>query len=308
MLDGFLVVDKPAGVTSHDVVAILRRACGQKKIGHTGTLDPFATGVLPVALGEATKAIPYLDESIKEYRATMRLGITTDTQDLEGEMLEERDWHHVTNALLDKVFDLFRGAISQLPPMFSALKRDGVPLYKIARKGGTVERAERPVTIHSLAMDRIELPEIDFTVRCSRGTYVRTLANDIGERLGCGAHLLQLRRTQSGPFALGEAFPLAELTGSTPEIIGERFLKGIMVSLAHLPEIRLARTGAIKIGNGIVPSRDDMEGPDLPAAGRVLLSFNGVIAAVAEVVPEGERGGVKPLRLVRVFNQLYPLH
>jgi len=308
VLDGFLVVDKPSGVTSHHVVAVLRRVFGQKKIGHTGTLDPFATGVLPVALGEGTKAITFLDESLKEYRATMRLGISTDTQDLEGAVLLERDWHHVTPSMVMELLPAFSGEISQVPPMFSALKRDGVPLYKLARKGETVEREARSIVIHSLTIDRIDLPEISFTVRCSRGTYVRTLANDMGERLGCGAHLLQLRRTASGPFTLVDAFTLDELTAASPgEIVAGHFVT-IEKALAHLSDLELTAAGHARIKNGIAPEEDDLVTPEeLPSAGLVMLSFRGVIAAVGEVLPKDERTCGRLVRISRGFNQVSPL-
>lgn len=309
MLDGFLVVDKPTGITSHQVVAILRRAFGQKKIGHTGTLDPFATGVLPVALGEGTKAITFLDEAVKEYRATMRLGISTDTQDLEGEVLRERDWSHVTQEMLANAIPAFSGEILQTPPMFSALKRDGVPLYKLARRGESVEREARRILIHSLLVERIELPEISFVVSCSRGTYVRTLAHDLGEALGCGAHLVQLRRTASGPFTLASAFTLDQLATSSPREIAARNFIPIMTALSHLPGLELSDAGYARVKNGIAPGVADLTaGGAIPAAGLVMLCHRGLVAAVAEVVAPAERQDGGRLRISRGFNQLYPLH
>jgi len=308
VLDGFLVVDKPSGVTSHHVVAVLRRVFKQKKIGHTGTLDPFATGVLPVALGEGTKAITFLDESLKEYRAVMRLGISTDTQDLEGVVLQERDWRHVTPAMVTDLVAEFSGELSQVPPMFSALKRDGVPLYKLARKGETVEREPRRIFIHALTIESIDLPEISFTVRCSRGTYVRTLAHDMGECLGCGAHLLQLRRTASGPFTLGNAFTLDELAAASPEEVVARHFITIKGALSHLPELELTDSGHARIKNGIAPGEEDLASPgELPSAGLVMLCFRGVIAAVGEVLPRDERLDGRLLRISRGFNQVSPL-
>lgn len=308
MLDGFLVVDKPSGVTSHHVVAVLRRVFRQKKIGHTGTLDPFATGVLPIALGEGTKAITFLDESQKEYSATMRLGISTDTQDLEGVVLQERDWHHVTPAMVRELLPAFSGELSQVPPMFSALKRDGIPLYRLARRGETVEREARSIVISSLTIDRLELPEVAFTVRCSRGTYVRTLAHDMGESLGCGAHLLQLRRTASGPFTLADAFTLDELAAASPEEIVAGHFVTIEKALSHLPALELTDAGYSRIKNGIAPQEDDLTNPGaLPSAGVVLLSFRGVIAAVGEVLPRDGRAGGRLVRISRGFNQVSPL-
>jgi len=308
VLDGFLVVDKPSGVTSHHVVAVLRRFFRQKKIGHTGTLDPFATGVLPIALGEGTKAITFLDESLKEYRATMRLGISTDTQDLEGTVLQERNWRHVTPVMVTDLLPAFSGELSQVPPMFSALKRDGVPLYKLARKGETVEREARGIVIHALTIDSIDLPEISFTVRCSRGTYVRTLSHDMGEYLGCGAHLLQLRRTASGPFTLENAFTLDELASLSPDEITARHFVTIRKALSHLPELELTDSGYSRIRNGMAPEESHLVNPEaFPSAGLVLLCFRGVIAAVGEVLSRDERPDGRLVRISRGFNQVSPL-
>lgn len=309
MIDGFLVVDKPAGITSHDVVSILRRTLHQKKIGHTGTLDPFATGVLPIALGEGTKAIPYLDESIKEYQAVMRIGISTDTLDLTGNVLNIRDWSNVTPEMILSVIPKFTGTILQIPPMFSALKRDGVPLYKLARKGETVERKKRSVTIHSLVIDRISLPEIAFTVRCSRGTYVRTLADDIGEALGVGAHLSALRRTASGAFSLTHSLSLDELSSASLDSLLQNRLITVSQSLAGLPEFQLTAAGSRRIRNGITPLLNDFGSlpEQIPDSGRVKLFFNGELLAIGEIFPpEPDTDGLR-IKLVRGFNLLSPL-
>src|SRR5512144_2719482 len=165
-MDGFIVVDKPAGMTSHDVVNSVRRLAGMNKVGHTGTLDPFATGVLPVALGEATKAIPFLDESVKEYRAVMRLGESTDTQDCTGAVIRRGEWQGLPSARIKETARLFLGRGSQIPPMYSALKRGGIPLYRLARRGEVVHREPREIEVYSLTIDRIDLPDVAFTVRC----------------------------------------------------------------------------------------------------------------------------------------------
>lgn len=239
----------------------------------------------------------------------MRLGISTDTQDLEGTVLLERDWRHVTPAMIADLLPLFTGEISQIPPMFSALKRDGVPLYKLARKGETVEREARRITIHSLVIERVELPEVSFTVCCSRGTYIRTLATDLGEALGCGAHLLQLRRTVSGPFTLENAFSLDLLAASSPQEIAAKHFTPIKAVLPHLPELALTAAGYARLKNGIAPGDGDLElSAGLPDNGMVMLCREGVIAAVAEVMPLSERGGGKLLRISRGFNQVSPLH
>jgi tRNA pseudouridine55 synthase len=296
MLDGFFVIDKPVGVTSHDVVAMVRRAIGQKKVGHTGTLDPFATGVLPVAVGEGTKAIQFLDESVKEYQAVLRLGISTDTQDLTGQVTCQRDWSTLAPCDLIQLAKRFTGKLSQLPPMFSALKQGGVPLYKLARQGVEVERELREVEIHSLNFDWIKLPEAAFTVRCSRGTYVRTLADDIGEALGCGAHLLELRRTQSGLFLEAEAISLETLRESADPA---SLIFPLDRALAHLKGVELSAEGGRKLLNGIAPQAADLpEGTlsSLMAEEQVRLFVDGRMAAVARY--DIDRG----LRLSRVFN------
>ncbi|UFS70844.1 tRNA pseudouridine(55) synthase TruB [Geomonas sp. RF6] len=292
-MDGFLVVDKPQGATSHDMVSLVRRVTGIKKVGHTGTLDPFATGVLPVAIGDGTKAIQFLDESVKVYRAQLKLGVCTDTQDRTGKVLREREWEGVTPEELERVARAFLGKIMQLPPMFSALKRDGVPLYKLARRGEEVEREERPVEIHSITFDWIALPEASFTVSCSRGTYVRTLAHDIGEALGCGAHLVELRRLRSGLFAEEDALSAETLkTGGAPVLVP------VERALSHLKEVALNEGGARKVANGVVPAAGDLESPapELAPGEMVRLCSGERLAAVAQHDPR------KGLRLARVFN------
>jgi len=296
MLDGFFVIDKPVGVTSHDIVSKVRRAINQKKVGHTGTLDPFATGVLPVAVGEGTKAIQFLDESVKEYRAVLRLGISTDTQDLTGTVISERDWSQLSAGDLERLLPQFTGKLSQLPPMYSALKQGGVPLYKLARQGVEVERELREVEIYSLTFDWIRLPEAAFTVRCSRGTYVRTLACDLGEALGCGAHLLELRRTQSGLFLEAEAITLDQLRDAADPAA---LLFPLDRALAHLKAFELDSEAGARLLNGIAPLAQDLPGGALDGLTpdqQVRLFVAGRLAAVARF------DSVRGLRLARVFN------
>ncbi|WP_243688113.1 tRNA pseudouridine(55) synthase TruB [Geotalea toluenoxydans] len=304
-MDGFIVVDKPIGVTSHDVVGMVRRMAGQKKVGHTGTLDPFATGVLPVALGEGTKAITFLDEGVKEYQAVMMLGSATDTQDCTGTVTSSSDWSNLTEQAVAKVCLSMVGKQSQLPPMFSALKKNGVPLYKLARQGTEVEREAREIEIFSLAIDRMNLPQVSFTVRCSRGTYVRTLAHDMGLKLGCGAHLVQLRRTMSGPFTIQDAV--------TPDLLQERLKLGAnavglvspYAALSHLQDLVLTEKGAAKAMCGIAPGEGDflkMPGARPHQGQLVRLSIGGgLLAVAAAVLPSGD-GGQLSFRLCRVFN------
>lgn len=230
---GVLLIDKAPDMTSHDVVAIARRALNTKKIGHCGTLDPMATGLLMLVVGRATKIQDLLMSEDKEYEGTMTLGSVTSTQDRQGEVLETKPVPDLSPAEIDAAFAAFSGDFEQMPPMVSAIKKDGVPLYKLARKGQTIEREPRPVSVKGYKVNRIAVPEIDFTVQCSKGFYVRTYAHDIGEKLGCGGHLSALRRTRSGKFTLDRAVPVADLKTAPREQ-----LLAAMVSLAEISLMR----------------------------------------------------------------------
>jgi tRNA pseudouridine55 synthase len=214
--DGILLVDKPSGITSHDVVDQIRRRFRFKKTGHGGTLDPQATGLLVILLGRGTKISQYLMSGDKTYEGTIHLGSVTDSQDADGQVIREADASGITRAQLESAFASFRGDLHQIPPMVSAVKKAGVPLYKLARKGEEVEREPKLIHIYEFRMVDFTPPDARFVVRCTKGTYVRTLCHDIGEQLGCGAHLKQLRRTQSGPFNINKATPLADLLNLTP--------------------------------------------------------------------------------------------
>jgi tRNA pseudouridine55 synthase len=214
MMHGFLNIDKPAGMTSHDVVAHIRRAAQQKRVGHAGTLDPAATGVLVVALGNATRLIEYVQDSTsKRYLATVHVGATTTTDDAEGELLATAAVPPLDRAAIEQALEAFRGEIMQVPPMYSALHHQGRRLHELAREGIVVERTARPVTIERLALLNWSSPLLTLDVMCSKGTYIRSLARDLGESLGCGAHLQALRRTAVGTFAIEDAVPLDTLTG-----------------------------------------------------------------------------------------------
>lgn len=232
-IDGVLLVDKGPDMTSHDVVAVARRALGTRKIGHCGTLDPMATGLLILVIGRATRIQDLLMSEEKEYEGTLRLGVTTSTQDAQGEVLETRPVPELTAESVDAAFAQFKGDFLQLPPMVSAIKKDGVPLYKLARKGQTVEREPRLVTVFHYQVRRIESPDIDFQVVCSKGFYVRTYCNDIGEALGCGGHMAALRRTRSGKFDLSRAVTFADLKQAPREELFAR-----MLSLREVSRIR----------------------------------------------------------------------
>jgi tRNA pseudouridine55 synthase len=207
-MDGFLILDKPSGMTSQQALSRVRRALGVKKLGHTGTLDPLATGVLPIALGEATKIIPYLEEETKAYLVTGRLGETTDSYDSDGEILLRADASAIDPTRLETAIQAFLGPQEQIPPVYSAIKVKGRPLYDYARSGQGVELKPRSVHFESLSLESFTAPDFTLRVDCSKGTYIRSLIHDIGQRLGCGAHVTQLRRLQSGPFDLERAFPL----------------------------------------------------------------------------------------------------
>jgi tRNA pseudouridine55 synthase len=221
-MDGILVINKPQGWTSHDVVGRIRGLTHQKRVGHAGTLDPMATGVLLICLGRATRVSEYLMASDKTYRAVMRLGVETDTYDADGQVVATRPVN-VSESALRSALEQFIGAIEQVPPMYSALKLQGKPLYKLARKGVEVEREPRRVTIHRITLRAWESPDprnggggfVTLDVRCSPGTYIRSLAHDIGAVLGCGAHLTALTRLASGSFTIEDAIKLEDLTDLT---------------------------------------------------------------------------------------------
>ncbi|SAK96325.1 tRNA pseudouridine synthase B [Caballeronia glebae] len=236
-LDGVLLLDKPLGLSSNDALIKAKRIYLAKKAGHTGTLDPLATGLLPLCFGEATKFSQDLLDADKTYEATMRLGIRTTTGDTEGEAVDTRDVTCDETAVVEAM-KRFLGDIVQIPPMYSALKRDGKPLYEYARAGQTVEREGRQVTIHALQLIACALPLVTFRVTCSKGTYVRTLAEDIGEALGCGAHLTALRRTGVGTLTLEHAVTLDRLASLSEAERDER-LQPVDALLSTFPAVQL---------------------------------------------------------------------
>ena len=223
-IDGVLMIDKESGMTSHDVVALVRRRLGIKKVGHCGTLDPLATGLLLIVLGRGTKIQDLLMAEDKEYVGSMRLGISTDSQDADGEVLDSRPVPQLTDANVEEAFAKYDGDFYQLPPMVSAIKQGGVALYKLARQGKVVEREPRFVHVFAHEIRSIALPDIEFRVLCSKGFYVRTYAHDIGETLSCGAHLRSLRRTKSGRFSLEHAITVSQLRQEEPSWVCQRVL------------------------------------------------------------------------------------
>ena len=309
--DGLFIVDKPEGITSLDVVREVKHRFRVKKAGHIGTLDPFATGVLPVAINEGTKLIPFLEEEPKEYEGTVRLGEETRTDDLTGEVVSRRPWEDITPQTIQEAFRAFWGRIYQIPPMFSAIKVGGKPLYRLARKGIEIERKGRTVKIFHLQIDEIKLPYVGFRVSCSKGTYVRTLAKDIGRKIGCGAHLSRLRRIRSGSFTIQRAIPwrrlmdLADLQGL------QSWLISLEEALPALPELvgdeRLVKK--VRFGNEMAAR--DLSLQNLPAFEKgqwikITSPQEGLVAILQTEVKGSDIERVSPemiaLRPLRVFH------
>ena len=245
-MDGIVIVDKPQGWTSQDVTARLRRVFGTRRIGHGGALDPMATGVLPVFVGRATRAVEFFEHAEKTYETVLRLGITTDTEDRTGTVLSERDVSF-TEGQLQEALEAFRGEIRQVPPMYSALKVNGQKLCDLARKGKTVERQPRPVTIHELTLVERGENTLRLRVRCSKGTYIRTLCKDIGETLDCGGCMESLRRISAGEYTISEAVPLQTLLGTEEP---EAYLRGVDTMFRNYPAATLTANQETRCRNG----------------------------------------------------------
>ncbi len=251
-ISGLLNINKPKGLTSHDVVARVRKLAGQRKVGHAGTLDPMATGVLLVCLGQATRLIEYLTAGPKRYRALIRFGTTTDTLDAEGKVIAKNDPSGLTEARLRQILPSFEGEIKQKPPLFSALKKGGKPLYKLARAGQSIEVESRQVTIYSLNWKSWQPPDLELEVVCSAGTYIRSLARDLGEAAGPGAHLAALTRTASGSWSLTEAVSLDVLEQAATQgtSIWQNYLYPPDRVVSHLPSVTLDEETARRVRHG----------------------------------------------------------
>jgi tRNA pseudouridine55 synthase len=310
-MKGVVIVDKPAGITSHDAVDKVRKLIGERKAGHTGTLDPMATGVLPVCIGEATKIASFLTGDDKVYEATMRLGVRTDTQDMTGQVLAEQE-PRVTEADAKAVLAAFVGTITQVPPQYSAVKVRGKALYKWARKGIRVEPPAREVEIREILLQGIEMPKVRFTVTCSKGTYIRTLCADMGDRLGCGAALESLRRTRSGIFRQEDA---VRLEGDSDNGIRVKLEQGLIPMSLALPGLRDIMISPLLEQKLVKGHQPDVEGlaalqiPSLAAADVVkFISGEGRLVALARMlVSVGEIPSLPPgaqvARILRVFNE-----
>ena len=250
MINGIVNIYKEKGYTSHDVVAVLRKVVGQKKIGHTGTLDPDATGVLPVCLGRATKVCELLTDHDKTYEALLLLGKTTDTQDISGEVLEEKDPAHLTEEEVRSCIESFIGEYDQVPPMYSALKVNGKKLYELAREGKTVERKSRRVQIHGIRILEMNLPHVRMEVDCSKGTYIRTLCHDIGEKLQVGGCMEELERTKVGRFLKEDAVTLDEVRQKLEQGEGAELFTPLDQIFAELPAVTVTDAKAWMSYNG----------------------------------------------------------
>jgi tRNA pseudouridine55 synthase len=296
-VDGILVLDKPAGLSSNQALQAAKRLFFAAKAGHTGSLDPLATGVLPLCFGEATKFSQYLLDADKAYQSTFVLGVSTDTGDAEGAVLERIDASGVSEADVETALARFRGEIDQVPSMYSAIKRDGQPLYKLARQGVEVEREARPVQIHRLEMTAFRggaAPEADVYLECSKGTYVRSLAEDLGRVLGCGGHVKALRRTQAGPFSVRDSVTLETLEalkggGRLAEM--DALLLPADAALGGLPLVRLSESGGFYLRQG-----QPVLVPNAPCDGMVRVALEtGEFLGVGEILDDGR---VAPRRLV----------
>jgi len=302
-VDGILLLDKPAGMSSNRALQRVRGCYRARKAGHTGSLDPLATGLLPVCLGEATKVSSYLLDGDKVYRTHARLGSVTDTGDADGEVLQRAPLPEGLNAaMVEAVLAGFRGAIEQVPPMYSALKHQGQRLYALARRGVSVERAARPVHIHRLELLGIEADVLELEVACSKGTYVRTLVADIGAALGCGAHVLALRRTGLGPFDIAQAVPLARVEaladgGDAADGLAalDALLLPIDTALIAWPAVSLSPEASRYFGQGQAVWQ-----PGLPASGPVRVYGGGRLLGIGALLDDGR---LAPRRLLAVDAQ-----
>lgn len=252
-VDGVLVLDKPDGMTSNAALQTVKRAFNARKAGHTGSLDPLATGVLPICFGQATRFSQFLLEADKSYEATIRLGVATDSGDADGTVIATSPVPALDETSWERALSGFRGPIEQVPNMFSAIKIDGQPLYKLARQGIEVERASRPVTIHELTLLDYSADEVRLHVRCSKGTYIRCLAQDIGDEIGCGAHVTCLRRTSSGPFDINTAVPLTRIVALQEMRDFDslaRYLSPVSSAVSQLPSVTLPTLSAHYLRQG----------------------------------------------------------
>ncbi len=293
-MTGLLLVDKPAGMTSHDVVDCIRRASGQRRVGHTGTLDPGATGLLILCLGQATRLSEHLTGLDKVYEGTMRLGVVTSSYDMDGEIQEEKPVPPLTAAQIQAECDHYSGEIEQVPPMVSAVKVGGERLYKRARKGEVVERKPRKVTVREFSVHSYEEPNVELRVCCTRGTYVRSLCHDVGQALGCGAVLASLKRTQVGHFSVDNALPVDELKDHAA--VTEHLVS--MDNALLLPEVVVLRPRRSVVASGGSLSPQDLREPCPVTEGWVQVkSYEGELLALGTVEATAMGPRIHPKRV-----------
>jgi tRNA pseudouridine55 synthase len=285
-----VVVDKPAGLTSHDIVDLARRWFGTRRVGHLGTLDPQATGVLPLAIRAATKLIPYIENDAKVYDGTVVLGVETDTLDRDGEVLRRFEGRLPDRASVERALTGFIGDVEQTPPMYSAVKQNGVALHRLARQGREVERESKWIVIERIDLTRFESPELDLMVACSSGTYVRVLADDLGRVLGCGAHLGALRRTRSGPFKIDASHSVADLEAAADAGKMDELLIDPVEALG-LPVLGVSGEQRVRVCNG----------GDLPAGEHHRMPLGSRISV------QGEDGVLLAVAEIRADRRLWPL-
>lgn len=310
-MDGLLIIDKPEGMTSLDVVREIKRRLGVKKAGHIGTLDPFATGVLPIGINEGTKLIPFLAEGPKDYEVALRLGEETSTDDWTGKVVMKRPWEGIQAEKIEALIPTFLGKIRQIPPMFSAIKIRGKPLYRLARKGIEIERGERVVEIFNIQLKKIDLPLVYFQISCSKGTYIRSLGRDMGRKMGCGGHLRHLRRIRSGPFTIEQAISWERLK----DFYQPHHLSPWMISLENalpgLPEVIGDEPLIRKVRFGKVTTVQDLSPQKLPAFEKgewikISSPEEGLVAILKSEVKRADISGTHPeviaLRPLRVFQ------
>jgi len=303
-MNGVLVLDKPKGITSQKAVSEVNKVIKAKRAGHTGTLDPFATGVLPICFDTATKIIPYMKNDFKKYEAVIHLGISTDTLDNTGKVLKEEDPGILNKNLITDAFSKYKGKIMQIPPMYSAVKKDGIRLYELARKGIEVERAPKAVTINKIELVEFDSPYVRFTVECSRGTYIRVLAEDISNDLGCGGHLTELRRIESDGFNIDRAVTLEDVKNGNIE------LASLNDVLSHMIEIKVSSdlAGQIRQGKQIKKSHLNLNDlPDFNAGDHLKIYEDSGLISITEATVSSDELAILDdrtiiFKLLRVFN------
>lgn len=292
-LNGIFLLDKPIGISSNAALQTVKRLFHAKKAGHTGSLDPLATGMLPICFGDATKFSQYLLDSDKTYLVTMQLGVRTNTSDAEGDVIATRDVPDFSFSDINTAFNAFRGTINQIPSMFSALKYNGKPLYEYARQGIIIERPSRPITVYDLKLLSIENHFVTFSVHCSKGTYIRTIADDMGEQLNCGAHVTKLRRLSVGPYQENQMITIAqlELLMQAKDFQVKKLLLPMDTSVNHWPAVTVSQDIAFALKQG-----KSVEIVNMPAAGWIrFVDHRGEFFGVGEIQPDGM---VAPKRLI----------